>query len=245
VMEIMGRDPIPEADVGRAVHLLERIVEIQRLLIGQIDVLETMTPLDFLDFRDELVPASGFQSVQMRLIENVLGVDPEHRLRLEGDPYVARLAEDHAAIVRAAEAGPTLLDHLDRWLARTPFLHFGAFDFWEAYRTAVTRMVARERRLIETNPTIVHYTGPVKPWHGGSLHPFESDYWFYRQQTHYANRRQLIRSKLLIPVRFVRYYMLAILRALPFGEIPIEIVRKMTESVGLARRLLSGASTRN
>jgi tryptophan 2,3-dioxygenase len=154
VMKIMAQDPVPERDVGRAVHLLERITEIQRLLIAQIDVLETMTPLDFLDFRDELVPASGFQSVQMRLIENVLGVDPEYRLRLEGDPYYARLAEEHAQIVLAAESGPTLLDLINQWLARTPFLHFGEFDFWDAYRQAVNAMIAREKRLIETNPTI-------------------------------------------------------------------------------------------
>jgi tryptophan 2,3-dioxygenase len=154
VADIMSQEPIPERDVGRAVHLLERITEIQRLLVLQIDVLETMTPLDFLDFRDELVPASGFQSVQMRLIENVLGVDPRHRLRLEGDPYYARLADDHARLVLAAEKGPTILDHVNRWLERTPFLHFGDFDFWEAYREAVERMAARERRLIEENPTI-------------------------------------------------------------------------------------------
>jgi tryptophan 2,3-dioxygenase len=154
VMELMGQEPIPERDVGRVVHLLERITEIQRLLIVQIDVLETMTPLDFLDFRDELIPASGFQSVQMRLIENVLGVDPDYRLKLEGDPYYARLADEHAQLVLAAEQGPSLLDLIDRWLARTPFLHFGEFDFWEAYQDAVDAMVARERHLIETNPTI-------------------------------------------------------------------------------------------
>ena len=50
--------------------------EIERLLLHQVDVLETMTPLDFLDFRRLLVPASGFQSVQFRLIENRLGVEP-------------------------------------------------------------------------------------------------------------------------------------------------------------------------
>ena len=55
---------------------LQRITQIERLLLDQIDVLETMTPLDFLDFRDLLVPASGFQSLQFRLIENRPGVPP-------------------------------------------------------------------------------------------------------------------------------------------------------------------------
>jgi hypothetical protein len=43
--------------------------EIQRILVQQLTVLETMTPLEFLDFRDVLFPASGFQSVQFRLVE--------------------------------------------------------------------------------------------------------------------------------------------------------------------------------
>jgi tryptophan 2,3-dioxygenase len=154
VRDLMGQDPVPERDVGTTVHHLERIREIIPLLMQQVDVLETMTPLDFMDFRDDLVPASGFQSVQMRLVENVLGVDPERRLKLEGDPYWARMSDEHARALRESEEATNLLDLIDRWLARTPFLHFGPFDFWEAYETAVERMTARERRLIEDNPTI-------------------------------------------------------------------------------------------
>ena len=56
------------------VRSLDRVREILRLLIQQVDVLETMTPLDFLDFRDLLYPASGFQSWQFRLIEVRLGL---------------------------------------------------------------------------------------------------------------------------------------------------------------------------
>ena len=44
------------------------------MLVGQIEILETMTPLDFLDFRDHLSTASGFQSLQFRLLENKLGL---------------------------------------------------------------------------------------------------------------------------------------------------------------------------
>ena len=67
---------VADRDMLRAVGHLHRVAEIERLLLHQVDVLETMTPLDFLDFRDLLVPASGFQSVQFRIIENRLGVDP-------------------------------------------------------------------------------------------------------------------------------------------------------------------------
>lgn len=55
-------------------RLLRRCIEIGRVLVAQIAVLETMTPVDFLDFRDKLMPASGFQSAQFREIEYVSGV---------------------------------------------------------------------------------------------------------------------------------------------------------------------------
>lgn len=54
-------------------------VHYPQVMHQQIQVLETMTPMDFLDFRDYLVPASGFQSCQFRLIELVLGIPLEGR----------------------------------------------------------------------------------------------------------------------------------------------------------------------
>jgi tryptophan 2,3-dioxygenase len=54
-------------------HLLQRVHVIERLLISQVDVLETMTPQDFLEFRSALAPASGFQSVQFREMEFLSG----------------------------------------------------------------------------------------------------------------------------------------------------------------------------
>src|SRR4030095_14069695 len=64
-----------------AIQALRRIVEIEKLLIGQIHILETMTPVRFLGFRDELNPASGFQSMQFREIEFSSGLKDERILR--------------------------------------------------------------------------------------------------------------------------------------------------------------------
>ncbi|MFN2485680.1 MAG: tryptophan 2,3-dioxygenase family protein, partial [Acidimicrobiia bacterium] len=83
---VLSAPSVDESEMLQIVAHLERIVEIQKLLIAQIDVLETMTPLDFLEFRNYLIPASGFQSAQFRMIENRLGVRPEDRLRLAGAP---------------------------------------------------------------------------------------------------------------------------------------------------------------
>ncbi len=77
-----------------AARLIGRCVEIQKVLVEQVGILETMTPMDFLAFRDRLAPASGFQSMQFRALEFALGMkdrrfladhqeDPEALARLE------------------------------------------------------------------------------------------------------------------------------------------------------------------
>src|SRR6476659_1300869 len=95
-----AREEMFSGDLWRARHLLARVVAIEDVLIRQIAVLETMTPQDFLVFRDRLAPASGFQSVQFRELEflsgakdpgyldRFRGLTPEERARLE-----QRLAE--------------------------------------------------------------------------------------------------------------------------------------------------------
>ncbi len=94
----------PQPDDGRqtwlARHLLHRVHVIERLLVSQIDVIETMTPQDFLEFRSALAPASGFQSVQFRELEFLSGAkDPDFVRRFraltpaEHDRLAARLAE--------------------------------------------------------------------------------------------------------------------------------------------------------
>lgn len=86
-------------------HLLHRVHVIERLLIGQIDVLETMTPQDFLEFRAALAPASGFQSVQFRELEFLSGAK---------DPgFVARfrsLTDDERQRLASRLAEPSLWD---------------------------------------------------------------------------------------------------------------------------------------
>jgi tryptophan 2,3-dioxygenase len=154
VLEVMGREVVAEKDMGEVVSHLMRINKIQRLLTDQLEVLETMTPLDFLEFRDVLIPASGFQSVQFRLIENKLGLDTGHRLKIKGMRYTSVLAEEHAGAIEASEREPSLHDHLERWLRRTPFLSFGGFDFWRAYREAVAEMMARDRAVVEGHPQL-------------------------------------------------------------------------------------------
>src|SRR6267378_2808670 len=86
-----GGDVVEDEYLGRIVHGLDRTNEILKLLIQQLEVLETMTPLDFLDFRDFLFPASGFQSAQFRMIEIRLGLSRGARSDYAGKPFDATL----------------------------------------------------------------------------------------------------------------------------------------------------------
>jgi len=69
-----ARDAMLAGDIPMTRHLFRRVRVIERLLVEQVDVLETMTPQDFFVFRSELEPASGFQSVQFREIEFISGL---------------------------------------------------------------------------------------------------------------------------------------------------------------------------
>jgi tryptophan 2,3-dioxygenase len=91
-------------DVHGARHLLQRVHAIQRVLIEQIEVLETMSPQDFLEFRTHISPASGFQSVQFREIEFLSGSkDPRYVERLDLD-------DDERARLEKRLSDPTLWD---------------------------------------------------------------------------------------------------------------------------------------
>lgn len=98
------RDAMLDYQGGRARHLLNRVHVIERVLIEQIPVLETMSPQDFLEFRTHLAPASGFQSVQFREIEFISG--------LKNERYLERLAlgESELASLRKRLDEPTLWD---------------------------------------------------------------------------------------------------------------------------------------
>jgi tryptophan 2,3-dioxygenase len=100
-----ARDAMSLAETWRARHLLQRVHVIERLLVSQVDVLETMTPQDFLQFRSALAPASGFQSVQFRELEFLSGVkDPGFVTRLRA------LTESERERLARRLAEPTLWD---------------------------------------------------------------------------------------------------------------------------------------
>jgi len=78
-----------KTEVLKANHFMRRIVEILRMLVPQIHILETMKPVDFLQFRNWLRPASGFQSLQFREVEFMAGLKDERYLAFfKNDPVM-------------------------------------------------------------------------------------------------------------------------------------------------------------
>lgn len=131
------------------VHRGRRIIEILRLLVDQLNVMETMSSLDFLDFRDLLRPASGFQSIQWKELEAKLGLLYENRHGKQY--YVSQLRPEDVGRVKDVEKQTNLLDLLNAWLERMPYFEdpivwqersAGAkpenHPFWAEYRQKYT-----------------------------------------------------------------------------------------------------------
>jgi len=135
VIGILGRPSLNDnsPELQTIVHRLSRCATILKVLVHQIDIMETMTPMDFLDFRDKLRPASGFQSWQFKLLEAKLGLKYEHRFGKEY--YLSQLRQPEIDRIRSAEEGASLLELLNGWLERMPFPPLEmAGSFWEDYR---------------------------------------------------------------------------------------------------------------
>ena len=107
-------------------HRLKRVITIIQVLIDKINILETMTPLDFLDFRNMLRPASGFQSIQFKLLEAYLGLKMDQRYGKEY--YVSQMKPEDAEIIKKAELKKPLIGLVNNWLERMPF--FDNQEFW-------------------------------------------------------------------------------------------------------------------
>lgn len=105
------QEMLRQQDAPRALHTLRRILTILKVLVAQLDILETMTPLEFLTFRDRLESASGFQSYQFRELEFVLGAKRRSAINHFPEGSLARAA------LESRYQQPTLWDSFLHYLA--------------------------------------------------------------------------------------------------------------------------------
>lgn len=190
-------------ELQTVVHRLHRMGVILRVLVHQIDVLETMTPMDFLDFRDMLRPASGFQSWQFKLLEAKLGLKFEYRHGKEY--YTAQLREEHVAMIKKAESEQSFLQLVNDWLERMPFFDhkelwadFSHEDFWTAYKESYTNSLAEAEK--------------------NNLEAF-SDVFFQQRESHYTFSAKANRAAL-----FIMLY-----RGYPLLQLPFQLLNNLLD----------------
>lgn len=151
ILDVFNQDFVAEEKMGLVQSRLTRVVTILKHTLGQIDIMETMTPLDFLEFREFLYPASGFQSFQFRLIETKLGLRIEDRLAYNNSPFYKSLTQEQQADMEMVLKLPSLFDGLEKWLERIPFLKATGFDFWNSYQVAVQKLFNDDLQVVETH----------------------------------------------------------------------------------------------
>ena len=120
------------SDISVAIYRLHRVREVFKLLNHQFEILKTMTPLDFLEFRDLLSPASGFQSLQFRIIEAKLGLKLKNR-QLK-DYYKKQdkggFTQQDYEKLGEIELQESLFDLMIQWLEEKPFFQN---EYWLEY----------------------------------------------------------------------------------------------------------------
>lgn len=138
VLELLSAEYVPESNIAVCLSRLQRVNRIMEHLASQFTLMETMTPGEFMEFRAYLNPASGFQSVQWRVLERTLGL-PETKRVLQ--KYTDALSPEHAAPLQQPVQEPTLFSAVEQWLKNMPFMVSGEYAFWDAYKDAVNNML--------------------------------------------------------------------------------------------------------
>ena len=210
---IQGRINDNSDDMSKVVHKLKRIGKILELINQQVSVLETMTALDFLEFRNLLLSASGFQSKQFRLIEAKLGLKMEQRYKMEYYKHSRRgsLSEDDLREVNQAESESTLKELIIQWLERMPF-----FDerYWREYKQ-ISAMDSAEKHKFWIDYREA-YRNSLSPNELGRLKEFDKVF--------FEEGRGEVPPAAMRAALFITIY-----RNLPIFHLPFELLNTLSE----------------
>jgi tryptophan 2,3-dioxygenase len=216
--DAVSAEMVPEESVPLVVRHLQRVSKIFEHTVSQWAVMETLTPQDFLAFRDKLVPASGFQSFQMRELEILMGLDPAQREASGfGDPVrvISELAEDSPggnlakARIQKAMAERNLAEALNEWLYRTPIHGSSPEDpgdaatlerFIAGYVEAQGRHLGNQARIYGAQGTVSEEEAGVRL--RKTLRQTED----FLRASDIAERRRSERSRVRCAVLFIESY---------------------------------------
>ena len=211
IVEIMRKPSLNDnsPELQTVVHRLNRMGVILRVLVHKIDILETMTPMDFLDFRDMLRPASGFQSWQFKLLEAKLGLRFEYRH--DKEYYTAQLRQEHIDLIKKAESEHSFLQLVNDWLERMPF--FNEADAWEGYTTGTS-----DDRHPFWNEYKTRYSHSLAEAEKNNLDAFD-EVFFQHKETHYTLSAKANRAAL-----FIMLY-----RGYPLLQLPFQLLNNLLD----------------
>lgn len=225
VADMFQNDIVDERNLNTCVGRLDRVIGIFRLLIEQIRVLESMTPLDFLDFRSYLFPASGFQSFQFREMEVLLGLKEEKRTTYHGHGYQSVFNEKKKELLQKLEANKSVLELVEEWLERTPFLELGDFNFLEYYQNAVETMLAKEKKAIMATDAIDDHYKEMRIKMLGDTHTYFANIMDEKKHEELLEKGEVKMSyKATIAILFINLY-----RDEPILQMPFRLLSRLTD----------------
>ncbi len=230
VIGILGQPALNDnsPELQTIVHRLSRCATILKVLVHQIDIMETMTPMDFLDFRDKLRPASGFQSVQFKLLEARLGLKYEHRFGKHY--YLSQLRQPEVDQIQSAEKDASLLELLNKWLERLPSVWStaaqaatgqsddlpsldvdGTDEFWADYRSRYQQSLADSEKH--------------------NLHHFDSVFFGKPLPSPEADQPHTTRppSRSLSPLACRSALFIMLYRGYPLLQLPFQVLHQLLE----------------
>jgi tryptophan 2,3-dioxygenase len=225
IHDMFNQHMVDERNLGVIVGRLDRVTTIMDLIVEQIKVMETMTPLDFLEFRSLLFPASGFQSFQFRELEVLLGLKKDKRHTYNNMPYQDVFNDERKQKLKALEEGPSLRDLLEDWLERTPFIDLDGFNFVEAYKAAVAKMVESEQNAIKNTDVLTDKYKEMRIKMVGDMSTYFASIW---DPNHHAKLieegKASISYEAMVAALFINLY-----RDEPILQLPFQLLRKVVE----------------
>lgn len=148
ICDLMSHASFSSEQFNSILLRLERCTKIFSVLIEQMNILETMSALGFLSFRDDLIPASGFQSVQFKVIEALLG------LKREKDLAGFQFNDDDKLRLLEQSKHEDLFSCFVKWLEAMPFNYELNTPFWKNFFSLVQDYQQKEEHFTEREDAV-------------------------------------------------------------------------------------------
>jgi tryptophan 2,3-dioxygenase len=225
IHNMFDQKKVDERNLGVIVGRMDRVITILDLLVKQIKVMESMTPLDFLEFRTFLFPASGFQSFQFRELEVLLGLKKKKRHTYHNTPYQDVFTDERKERLQALEEGNSLKQLIEDWLERTPFIDLEGFDFVEEYKNAVAKMVETEQKAIQETDILSKKYKDMRIAMVGDTSNYFASIWQEEHHNKLLEEGTLsISYQATIAALFINLY-----RDEPILQMPFQLLQKIVE----------------